>query len=78
MHSFFLAFARRRVYDSFRGERMNECERCVYFVCDEVTGEYYCDVYLDEDEAGRLMERAGRACPYFRDGDDYAVVRRQN
>ena len=57
---------------------MHECDRRLYFVCDEITGECYCDVYLDEDEAERLLERRDKACPYFRDGDDYAVVRRQN
>ncbi len=32
---------------------------------------------VDEDDAARLMERQYRACPLYRNGDEYAVVRKQ-
>lgn len=53
------------------------CEACAFFDYDEAVGEYLCTAYLDEDEYIRLLERGG-ACPYFRPGDDYELVRHQN
>lgn len=41
-------------------------------------------IYLNSDEgkkaveeAARLMERQYKACPFYRNGDEYAVVRKQ-
>lgn len=53
------------------------CDDCVYNVYDDETDENICDAYIDEDELFRLLERGG-ACPYYRSGDDYALVRHQN
>ena len=53
------------------------CEDCVYNVYDDEMDEYICEAYLDEDEFYRLIERGG-ACPYYRSGDDYELVRHQN
>ena len=50
------------------------CETCAYFAYDE---EYYCSVDMDEDDYARLMQDAHRKCPFWRDGDEYAVVRHQ-
>ena len=48
-----------------------------YNVYDEDDECYYCEADLDEDDAARLMERQYRACPLYRNGDEYAVVRKQ-
>ena len=32
---------------------------------------------LDEDDYARMLERGGKECPYWRDGDEYKVVRHQ-
>ena len=32
---------------------------------------------MDEDEVVRLMTDKHYRCPYFRNGDEYAVVRKQ-
>lgn len=32
---------------------------------------------MDEDDMVRVMERQYKDCPYYRNGDEYAVVRRQ-
>ncbi|MDO5142074.1 MAG: DUF6472 family protein [Eubacteriales bacterium] len=53
------------------------CEDCAYQVYDDALDEYVCEAYLDEDEFCRLLQHGG-ACPYFRPGDDYALVRHQN
>lgn len=56
------------------------CEECRWFVCDENSGEEYCNALLDEDEYARLVQGAdGKACRYFcPDSGDYEIVRRQN
>ena len=32
---------------------------------------------LDEDDYGRLLTRGFKECPYYKDGDEYKVVRHQ-
>ncbi len=59
---------------------MDQCDFCAYYVCDEDEdgSEYYCSVEMDEDDYYRLMTGGQRmSCPYFRDGDEYKVVRHQ-
>ncbi len=60
------------------GVYMNiSCEYCANYTYDEDDDEYYCDVSLDEDEFMRLLESNFKACPYYRSGDEYSVVRHQ-
>ena len=37
-----------------------------------------CSVNFDEDELVRFMNGYGSSCPYFRFGDEYTIVRKQN
>ena len=37
-----------------------------------------CDMDMDEDDYMRLMSDERFQCPYYRLGDEYAVVRKQN
>lgn len=53
------------------------CEECVYFEYDENDDMWYCSVNMDEDDYMRLVQNNYRNCPYFRNGDEYAVVRHQ-
>ncbi|MBP5222922.1 MAG: hypothetical protein J6Z35_07155 [Lachnospiraceae bacterium] len=53
------------------------CEYCCYLVYDEEMEEYVCDVNMDEDDYSKLMQTGFRECPYFKDGDEYKVVRHQ-
>ncbi len=55
---------------------MNQCERCAYFAYDEDYDDSICEADMDEDDYARLISSRG-ACPFFRDGDEYKVVRRQ-
>ena len=32
---------------------------------------------LDEDEFGRIMNSPSQHCPYYRQGDDYYLARKQ-
>ena len=53
------------------------CEECAYFVYDEEYEEYLCEIDLDEDEVARFYSDALYNCPYYRNGDEYKVVRHQ-
>lgn len=55
-----------------------QCENCAYFEYDEEYEEYYCTAELDEDELYRISRDPKGFCPYYRDGDEYRIVRRQN
>ena len=54
------------------------CDYCLYYQYDEEYDEYTCSMYLDEDEYASLMTGRTRGCPYYRAGDDYTIVRKQN
>lgn len=53
------------------------CDTCLYFTYDEDYEAYMCDMDMDEDEYAHLMSDAHYNCPYYRNGDEYAVVRKQ-
>ncbi len=56
---------------------MASCETCQYAAIDEITGEAFCDLDLDEDEVIRLSNRRSKECPFYKDGDEYKTVRHQ-
>ena len=56
----------------------DQCDYCAYFVYDEYTGQYLCEQDLDEDELYRFLTQKTKSCPYFKDGDEYKLVRHQN
>ena len=53
------------------------CDYCANYVYDEESESYYCDVNLDEDEYYRFISTEYKECPYYRNGDEYRVVRHQ-
>lgn len=57
---------------------MNCCDTCAYYMYDEEYEEYFCSVNMDEDEIYRIACDPKGRCPYYRNGDEYAVVRKQN
>ena len=57
---------------------MNQCEECAYYSYDDEYDEYLCGADMDEDDYARLMGAPSvQSCPYYRDGDEYKVVRHQ-
>ena len=56
---------------------MSRCDECLYYVFDDDYQEHVCDANMDEDDYARMLERGGKECPYWRDGDEYRVVRHQ-
>lgn len=59
-----------------RNERVS-CESCTYYIYDEDYESYVCDKNMDEDEYIRLMTDRHFQCLFYRNGDEYAVVRKQ-
>ena len=57
---------------------ISRCEDCEYYVYDEDWEEYVCDVSLDQDEMANFMAGDTGRCPYYRQYDEYQVVRKQN
>ena len=55
----------------------SECDTCWYFDYDEEFDEYCCRMDLDEDEFYRIIASRQMRCPYYRQGDDYTLARRQ-
>ncbi|MBR1476661.1 MAG: hypothetical protein IJ608_01715 [Lachnospiraceae bacterium] len=53
------------------------CDECAYNEYDEEYEEYFCSVNMDEDDYSRFIQSGYKDCPYFRNGDEYAVVRHQ-
>ncbi|MBQ3794356.1 MAG: hypothetical protein II798_08655 [Lachnospiraceae bacterium] len=56
---------------------MSQCDTCTYYVYDEDYESYVCDMDMDEDDYGRIMQGHSRGCPYYQDGDEYKVVKHQ-
>ena len=54
------------------------CDTCAYLEYDEDDESWFCSVDMDEDDYSRLLSGGRRDCPYYRNGDEYAVVRHQN
>ncbi|MDO4614098.1 MAG: DUF6472 family protein [Lachnospiraceae bacterium] len=55
----------------------NMCDSCANFFYDEENEEWICDVQMDEDDAVRFYTNPKPECPFYRNGDEYAVVRHQ-
>ena len=62
---------------SSRRFEMSSCDFCAYNEYDENDDEYYCSVNMDEDDMARFVQSDYKECPFFRNGDEYKVVRHQ-
>ena len=54
------------------------CDYCLYYEYDEEFDCYVCDMDLDEDEMRLFIQNRFSDCPYYRPGDEYTIVRKQN
>ena len=64
-------------YKIYKGLKKMRCDDCQYYVYDDDYQEYVCDMDMDEDDYARIMLQSSKECPYWRNGDEYAVVRHQ-
>lgn len=56
---------------------MSVCETCGNFCYDEEYECYVCEVNLDEDDMVRFLQGNTEQCAYYRNGDEYRIVRKQ-
>ena len=56
---------------------MKDCETCAFYSYDEEWDCYVCEMQLDEDEYARYLQGQYKQCPYYRDGDEYKIARKQ-
>ena len=49
----------------------------VEYAYDEDYEEYLCAADMDEDDYARLMNNPRSTCPFYQNGDEYRVVRKQ-
>lgn len=54
-----------------------QCDYCAYYTYDEIDEMYYCEANMDEDDMARFLASGRKSCPFFRNGDEYEVVRHQ-
>ncbi len=54
------------------------CENCMYYEYDYDDEEYYCSQScLDEDDIAKMAMDSHYHCPYYREGNEYTIVRKQ-
>ena len=54
------------------------CENCMYYEYDYDLEEYYCSQScLDEDDIAKMAMDSHYHCPYYREGNEYTIVRKQ-
>ena len=53
------------------------CGTCAYLTYDDDGEEYICDCQMDEDDYYRISQGSYKNCPYYRNADEYLVVRKQ-
>ena len=56
---------------------MAACDSCANYGYDEEEEYYYCGVDLDQDDMYKFLTGSDFACPFYKNGDEYAVVRHQ-
>lgn len=54
-----------------------ECDTCANLYYDDEYEEYVCDVNMDEDDYMRFLTDKHTLCPFYRNGDEYQVVKHQ-
>ena len=60
-----------------KDEVMSVCDTCLYYEYDEDYECYICSMDLDEDEMYKFLTDSWKNCPYYRNNDEYEVVRHQ-
>ena len=59
-------------------KKQTSCETCMYYEYDEEYVCFTCLMNLDEDEMYRFMQNTLTDCHYYKKGDEYSIVRKQN
>lgn len=59
-------------------KQTTSCDLCMYYEYDEEYECYVCSMNLDEDEMYKFLNNSFNHCPYYKSGDEYSIVRKQN
>lgn len=59
-------------------KKVSCCDICMHFSYDEEYEEYNCEISMDQDDYQRIGFGSHSYCPYYRPGDEYTIVRKQN
>ena len=59
-------------------KKNTSCDLCMYYEYEEEYECYVCSMNLDEDEMYKFLKNSFDNCPYFKNGDEYSIVRKQN
>ena len=59
-------------------KQKSSCDYCVNYGYNEEYECWECAVNLDEDELYRVRNDRYSGCPYYRPGDEYKIVQKQN
>lgn len=56
------------------------CENCMHLEYDDTVSQYVCsiDYMIDEDDFAKMAYYKHKYCPYYKVGDEYTLVRKQN
>jgi len=55
----------------------SNCATCAYYEYDDELECYICLVNMDEDELYRFLQGGAESCPYYRNGDEYRLAKKQ-
>lgn len=64
-------------FSKYMGKVKSNCESCEFYVYDEYTDTYSCNLSLDEDEMADFLGMRSRDCQYYRYYDEYKSVNKQ-
>jgi hypothetical protein len=64
-------------FSKYTKKRPSSCETCEFYVYDEYTDSYTCNLSLDEDEMGDFLGALSHDCHYYRYYDEYKSVNKQ-
>ena len=56
----------------------SKCDECVNYEYDEDYESYVCLANLDEDDMAKFISGNYNECPFYRPGDEYTIVKKQN
>lgn len=56
---------------------MDICDSCNNYIYDDEDEYYICTADLDEDEMANFISHKYKDCPYYKNNDEYKIVRKQ-
>lgn len=57
---------------------ISKCDECMNYDFDDDYNCYVCLANLDEDDMAKFILGNHNDCPFYRPGDEYSIVRKQN